>query len=83
MDGTVEFDRIAVNRETAKEEVANSMALCTRGGEISRVGVDAEYHVRGTVSYDGIGVCPHVIEELVDPSLGVFGWGRLLSSNVG
>ncbi len=33
VDGAVEFDRIAVNRETNEEEVAASMALCTRGGE--------------------------------------------------
>ncbi len=33
VDGAVEFDRIAVNRETAKEEVATSTALCMRGGE--------------------------------------------------
>ncbi len=83
VDGTVEFDRIAINRETAKEEVATSMALCTRGGEIKHIGVDVEYHVRGAVSYDGVGVHPHVIEELVDPSLGVFGWRRLLSGDVG
>ena len=59
------------------------MALCTRGGEIRRDGVDVEYHVQGAVSYDGIGVRPHVIKELVDPSLGVFGWRRLLSGDVG
>ncbi len=65
VDGAVEFDRIAVNGETAKEEVASSTVLYTRGKEIRRVGVDIEYHVRGAVSYDGIGVRPHVIEELV------------------
>ncbi len=83
VDGTVEFERITVNREAAKEEVATSTASCTRGGEIRRIGVDVEYHVRGVVLYDGIGVHPHVIKELVDPSLGVFGWRRLLSGNVG
>ncbi len=83
VDGAVEFDRIAVNRETAKEEVATSMASCTRGGEIRRVRVDVEYHVQGVVLYDGVGVHPHVIKELVDSSLGVFGWHRLLSGNVG
>jgi hypothetical protein len=77
------FDRIAINRETAKEEVATSTASCTRGGEIRCVGVDVEYHVQGAVSYDGIGVRPHVIKELVDPSLGVFCWRRLLSGDVG
>ncbi len=45
VDGAVEFDRIAVNGDTAKEEVATSTALCTRGGEIRCVGVDIEYHV--------------------------------------
>ncbi len=83
VDGAVEFDRIAVNGETAEEEVATSMASCTRGGEIRRIGVDIEYHVRGAVSHDGVGVRPHVIEELADPSLGVLSWRRLLSSNVG
>ncbi len=83
VDGAVEFDKIAVDRETAEEEVATSTVLCTRGREIRCIGVDVEYHVRGAVAYDGIGVSPHVIEELVDPSLGVFGWHRLLSGNVG
>ncbi len=68
---------------TAKEEVATSTALCMRGREIRHVRVDVEYHVSGAVSYDGIRVRPHVIEDFVDPSLGVFGWHRLLSSNVG
>ncbi len=72
VDGTVEFDRIAISGETAEEEVATSTALCTRGGEIRRVRVDVEYHVQGAVSCDGVGVRPHVIEELVDPSLGYF-----------
>ncbi len=49
MDSAVNFDRIAVNMETAKEKVATSMALCTRGREIRHVGVDIEYHVRGLV----------------------------------
>jgi hypothetical protein len=31
VDGAVEFDRNAINGETAKEEVATSTALCTRG----------------------------------------------------
>ncbi len=83
VDGAVEFDRIAVNEETAEEEVATSTALCTKGGEIRCVRVDVEYQVQGAVSYDGVGVHPYVIEELVNPSLGVFGWRRLLSSNVG
>ena len=83
MDGAVEFDRIVVNRETTEEEVATSTALCTRGGEIRHVGVDVEYHVQGAVSYDGIGLRPHVIKELVDPSLGVFSLHSLLSGDVG
>ncbi len=45
VDGAIEFDRIPVNRETAKEEVATSKALCMRGREIRRIGVDVEYHV--------------------------------------
>jgi hypothetical protein len=83
VDGAVEFDRIAVNVETAKEEVATSTASCMKSGEIRCVGVDVEYHVRGAVSYDGVGVRLHVIKELVNPSLGVFGWRRLLSGDVG
>ncbi len=82
VDGAVEFDRIAVNGETTKEEVATSTALCTRGREIRHVRVDVEYHVQGAVLYDGVRVPPHVIKELVNPSLSVFGWRRLLSSNV-
>jgi hypothetical protein len=46
VDGTIEFDRIAVNGETAKEELATSVVLCTRGGEIRHVRVDVEYHVQ-------------------------------------
>ncbi len=80
--GAVEFDRITVNRETAKEEVATGTASCARGGEIRQVGVEVEYHVQGVVSYDGVGVHPHVIKKLVDPFLDVFGWRRLLSGNV-
>ncbi len=83
VDGAVELDRIAVNRETAEEEIATSTASCRRGREIRHVGVDVEYHVQGAVSYDGIGVRSHVIKELVNLSLDVFGWRRLLSGNVG
>ncbi len=83
VDGAVEFDRTAINRETAEEEVATSTALGTRGREIRRGGVGVEYHVQGAVSYDGIRVCPHVIEELIDSFLGVFGSRRLLSGNMG
>ncbi len=82
VDGAVEFDRVAVNGETTKEEVATGMAPCTRGGEIRCVGVDVEYHVQGMVLYDCIGVSPHVIKELLNPFLGVLSWCRLLSSNV-
>jgi hypothetical protein len=41
----IEFDRIAINREAAKEKVTTSTASCTRGGEIRHVGLDVEYHV--------------------------------------
>ncbi len=83
VDGNVEFDRIAINRETAEEEVATSTALCTRGRKIRCIGVDVEYHVRGAVSYNGVRVHPHVSKELVNQSLGVFDWRRLLSGDVG
>ncbi len=43
--GAIEFDSIAVNRETDEEDVATSTALCTRGRVIRCVGVDVEYHV--------------------------------------
>ncbi len=59
VDSAIEFDRIAINRETAKEEVATSTASCTKGGEIRCVGADIEYHVQGAVSYDGVG-CIHM-----------------------
>jgi hypothetical protein len=72
-----------LDRETAEEEVATSMTWCTRGGEIRRVGVGVEYHVQGAVTYDGIGVRPHVVKELLDLFLGAFGWRRLLSGDVG
>ncbi len=74
VDGTLEFDRIAIDRETAEKDVATCAALCMGGGEIRRIGMDVEDHVRGTVSYDGIGVRPHMVEELHYPFLGVFGW---------
>ncbi len=83
VDGTVEFDNIAIDRENAAEEVATSTASGMRSGEIRCIRVDVEYHVRGVVSYDRVGVRPHVIEELVDPFLGVFGWRSLMSGNVG
>ncbi len=83
VDGAVEFDRIAVNRETAKKEVATSAASCTGGGAIRCIVMDVEGHVQGTVSYDGVGVHQHVVEELLYPFLGVFGWRRLLRGNVG
>ncbi len=35
------------------------------------------------VSYDGVGLHPHIIKELVNSFLGGFGWRRLSSSNVG
>jgi hypothetical protein len=69
VDGIVEFDRVAIVEETSKEEVATGTAPCMRGKEIRCVRVDVEYHVRGAVLYDGVGVCPHVIEELLDPFL--------------
>ncbi len=71
VNGAVEFDRIVLNGETAKEEVATSTALCTRDREIRRVGVYVEYHVQDAVSYDGVGMRPHVIKECVNPYLGV------------
>ncbi len=82
VDGAVEFDRVAVNGETTKEEVGTGMAPCLRGGEIRRIGVDVEYHVQGALLYDGVGVHPNVIKKLLDPFLGVLGWRRLLSGNV-
>ncbi len=82
VNGAVEFDRVAVDGETTKEEVATGMAPCTRGREIRCVGVDVEYHVQCAVSYDGVGVHPHVIKELLNPFLGVLGWRRLLSGDV-
>ena len=45
VDNAVEFDRVVVDGETTKEEVATSKALCMRGREIRRIGVDVEYHV--------------------------------------
>ncbi len=45
--------------------------------------MDVEYHVQGAVKYDGIGVRPHVVNELLDPFVGVFGRRRLLSGDVG
>ncbi len=45
--------------------------------------MDIEIHVQGTVLYDGIGVHPHVVEELLYPFLGVFGWRLVLHGNVG
>ncbi len=83
VDGAVEFDRITVDRETAKKEVATGVALCTGGGEIRRIGTDVEDRVPAMVSYDGVGVRPHVVEELLYPFLGVFGWCQLLRGNVG
>jgi hypothetical protein len=71
VNGAVEFDRIAVDRETAKKEVATGAASCMGGREIRCVGMDIEDHVRGTVSCDGIGVRPHVVEELLYRFLGV------------
>jgi hypothetical protein len=58
------------------------MASCTRGREIRRVRVDVEYHVQGVVTYDGVGVRPHVVKELLELFLGVFGRRRLLSGYV-
>ncbi len=82
VDGTIEFDRIAVNRETAEKEVATGAALCSGGGEIRRIRMDIEDHVRGMLSYDGIGVRPHVVKGLLYPFLDVFGWQQLLRGDV-
>ncbi len=44
--------------------------------------MNIEDHIRGRVTNFSIGMCPHVVEELIDLFLGVLCGCRLLCGNV-
>jgi hypothetical protein len=55
------------------EAIATSMTAGSWGGEIGCIRMDIEYHVRGTVSDEGILMGPYVVEELLNSFHGVLG----------
>ncbi len=67
----VKFDWITIDWDAIKEEVSTGST-----------GVYVENHVGCLVSNLGIGMCQHVVKELVNPFLGVNSRGRLLRGNV-
>ncbi len=81
MDGAVKFDGVTINWKAAQEEVATGATASMRGRETLGIGMNIEDHIGGTVANLSIGMCPHVVEELVDLFLGVLCGCSLLCGN--
>jgi hypothetical protein len=78
----IELDGVTVLWNAAKKEVSTGPSAGLGCKEILRIRVYIENHVGGRISNLGIRMCPHVIKELVDSFVGVFGGGRLLCGNI-
>jgi hypothetical protein len=78
MDCAIDNDWLGVSWNTTEEEVSSCTTACLGGTEIGGIGVYVEDHVGSSVSDFCIGVCPHVVEELVDRSECLFSRGTLL-----
>jgi hypothetical protein len=48
-----------------------------------RLSENVEDHVGGTVTNYSVGVCPHVVKELINSLLGSFGRCSRLAGNIG
>jgi hypothetical protein len=66
MNGSIQFNRFSIVKDTDKEEVTISTAASFLGGEVGHVRVKIENHVRGTVPDNCIWMCPHIINKLID-----------------
>ena len=78
MDCTIDNDWFGVSWNATKEEVSSCTTACLGGTEIGGIRLYVEDHVGSSVSDFGIGVYPHVVEELVDMSECLFSRGTLL-----
>jgi hypothetical protein len=63
---SIQFNWVPILWDTAKEEVATSMAVSFWCREVLRVRMNIESHVRGTVPNNRIWMCLHVIKKLID-----------------
>jgi hypothetical protein len=70
-----------IMRGTAKEEDATSVTSSVWCTEIRGIKVHIEYHVRSVISYFGIGMRGHIVNELVYAVVHVFSRQSLLASN--
>jgi len=78
MDCAIDNDWFGVLWDATKEEVPSRTTACLGDAEIGGIGVYVGDHVVSSVSDFCIGVCPHVVKELVDTIECLFGGGTLL-----